>query len=70
MKLPKRIDKLIDRRTRLAEDLNSVDLELTEWLEKKGIIEDIEEFDYMGGCEMYVNPCASADRIKQKILSH
>ena len=37
MKIPKYIDKLIDRRCRLAEELNSVACQLDEWCEKNGI---------------------------------
>ena len=37
MKIPKYIDRLLKRRTKLAEQLNSVSTELDEWLEKNGI---------------------------------
>ena len=37
MKIPKYIDKLIDRRCKLAEELNKVDCLLTEWCEQNGI---------------------------------
>lgn len=65
MKIPKYIENLIDRRAGLAALLNHADRKLGEWLEKNGI--NVEEYDIHGGCEMYVNPWASADRIKQAI---
>jgi hypothetical protein len=66
MKIPKRIENLIDKRTKLAQDLNSVDLELTNWIDKHNV--EVESYDYCSGCEMYANPSASGERIKQAIL--
>ena len=68
MKIPKKIEKIIECRAKLAEKLNNKDIELTEWLEKKGLIDKVEEYDIMTGCEMYVNPHDSADRIRAVIL--
>lgn len=65
MKIPKYIDKLIERRAKLAEDLNSADHLLTEFIVKNKI--DAEEYDYSTGVEMYANPCASAERIREAI---
>lgn len=68
MRIPKKIEKIIECRARLAERLNDKDMELTEWLEKKGLIDKVEDYDIMSGCEMYVNPYASANRIREAIL--
>lgn len=65
MKVPIYIKKLIERRARLAVLLNYTDYKLRDWLEKNCI--DVEECDVYGGCEMYVNPQNSADRIIQAI---
>lgn len=65
MKIPKYIEALCYRRAKLAEDLNSVDIKLSEWLEKNNI--PVEECDYRSGCEMYVNPDASAQRVLKAI---
>lgn len=65
MKIPKYIEKLIERRAGFAVLLNDADWKLAEWLERKGI--EVEEFDIYGGCEIYRNPWDSADRIKQAI---
>lgn len=70
MKIPKKIEKLIERRARLADDLTHADNELTAWLDKKGLIDKVEEYDIITGCEMYVNPYASADRIRDVILNN
>lgn len=70
MKIPKYVEKLIERRAKLASDLNSVDSQLTSWLEKNNLLDKVEEYDVMTGCEMYVNPYASADRIREVITSN
>jgi hypothetical protein len=68
MKIPKRIEKLIERRERLANELGIVDIDLTEWLEKNGIAESLDPSDFCGGVEMYSNPADSAERIREAIL--
>lgn len=70
MKIPKYVEKLIERRAKLADDLNSVDNQLTSWLEKNGLLDKVEEYDVMTGCEMYVNPYTSADRIREAITNN
>lgn len=65
MKIPKYIDKLIERRVKLAESLNSADYLLSEFIVKNKI--DVAEYDYATGIEMYANPCASAERIREAI---
>ena len=65
MRIPKYIDKLIDRRARLAGELIGVCGELDDWLEKNGIEAEME--DTRGGVEIYVNPYSSAERIRQAI---
>lgn len=65
MEIPKYVDKLILRRAHLAEMLNDADYKLCEWLDKNEIT--TQEYDIRTGCEMYVNPYASADRIRQAI---
>jgi hypothetical protein len=41
------------------------DVIIVEFLEKHGI--EVEEFDIVGGCEMYVNPYSSAARVLEAI---
>lgn len=65
MKIPKYIEKIIEQRCKLAFELNSKDFELSEWLEKNEI--EVSTDDIFGGCEMYVNPSDSANRIRKAI---
>ena len=65
MKIPKYINKLLDRRVRLAEDLNSADCKITKWITDNDI--EVEEYDYNTGVEMYANPDTSVDRIREAI---
>ena len=66
MQIPKKIEKLIDRRTKLANQLFMVSSELDEWLDGNGI--EAESFDTHGGVEIYTNANDSADRVKKAIL--
>ena len=70
MKIPKKIEKLIARRAKLAADLMCTDNKLVSWLETKDLIDKVEEYDILTGSEMYVNPYASADRIRNVILEN
>ncbi len=70
MNIPKYVEKLIERRAKLASDLNHVDYELYKWLEKNGLNNKVEEYDVLGGCEIYVNPYASASRIREAVLNN
>lgn len=67
MKCPKYVRAMINRRARLAATLNVVDYDLCEWLEKHGILDQLETYDYATGAEMYVNPWESARRIMDAI---
>lgn len=67
MWLPKRIEKLIDRRARLAAELMNADYELSNWIDKHGI--PVEDYDYRTGVELYTNPYASARRIKEAVAN-
>ena len=67
MKIPKRIETLLERRAKAAEVFTHCDCEIMDWLEKHNLYSEVEEFDICGGCEAYVNPRASISRIKQVI---
>lgn len=67
MKIPKYINRLLERRTKLAEQLNSVSIELDEWLEKNGILTGN---DYTRtGCMIYCEPCAAERCVRDDILA-
>lgn len=67
MNCPKYIEAMIRRRAKLALELCAVDYDLCEWLEKHGILDQLETYDYATGAEMYVNPLSSAQRIRKAI---
>lgn len=65
MKIPKYIDKLIDRRCRLAEELNKADFQLSEWCEKHGIN---TYTDYLcTGVLIYTEPSNAAYYVREDI---
>ena len=66
MEIPKYIDGLIDERAFYAKKLLERDSELSWWIDRNGI--EVRALDYDGGIEVYVNPTASAERIRQAIL--
>lgn len=66
MNIPKKVQKLIDRRCRLALQLADVSYELDAWLDKNGV--ECESFDTHTGVEIYGNPVASKRRVTEAIL--
>lgn len=67
MKIPKYIENMIIRRKKLAEQLDLVSYELDSWLDKNKI--ECETCDTHTGVEIYCNPSASAERVRQAILN-
>jgi len=67
MRVPKNIEKLLSQRIDAAIQVQSADYKLAVWLEKNGI--EVEEYDILGGVEIYGNPDSSAERIRQAILN-
>ena len=65
MKMPKHVEYMIEQRAKAAERFNHYDYELSEWLDKHGII--TESYDTHGGVESVVNPWVSAARIRAAI---
>lgn len=68
MKIPKYVQKLIDRRYRLAIELSSVCTELDCWIEAKGIPAN-EDYTW-SGCLIYCEPSVAKDCIEQDILNY
>lgn len=66
MKIPKYVQKLIDRRCKLADQLAEVSYALDMWLDKNNI--ECEGFDSHTGVEIYCNPCNSRQRVMNAIL--
>ena len=65
MKIPKYIDNLLKRRTKLACRLDDVCNELDAWLDKNGIEPD--SACYRTGVETYVNPHISEMEVRNAI---
>jgi len=65
MKIPKYVQKLIDRRCSLANDLAEVSYNLDNWLDKNNI--ECEYWDTHTGTEIYCNPAESRIRIMDAI---
>lgn len=69
MKIPKRVQNLLDRREKLAMNLMSVSSELDTWLEKNGA--DFMDSDLVNstltGCMIYCEPGNAKSNIEDYI---
>ena len=65
MKIPKYIDKLLDKRIKAANTFMDADYELSHWIDQHEI--EIETCDTYGGVDSICNPEASAARIREAI---
>lgn len=65
MKIPKYVDTLLKRRTKLANQLDIVCQQLDDWLDKNNIEPDLS--CYHTGVETYVNPEESEDEVRRAI---
>ena len=65
MKIPKYIDNLLKRRTKLAEQLSFVCGTVDNWLRTNGVEPD--EACWLSGCEIYVNPVVAEDEVRRSI---
>lgn len=68
MKIPKYVQSLIDRRCKLAVQLDDVCYKLDKWLDENNI--ECESCDTHTGVEIYCNPCSSKSRVKEAIINH
>ncbi len=66
---PKKVQKLLDRRERIAMNLISVTAELDTWLEKNGA--DFTDFDIidstLSGCMIYCEPVNARNNVEDYI---
>ena len=67
MKIPKYVQKLIDRRCKLADELAEVSYALDVWLDENKI--QCETCDTHTGVEIYCDPYSSKQRIINAILN-
>lgn len=67
MKIPKYVERLIERRERLAWELLEVGTKLDKWLEKNNI--PLRDEYTVTGCMIYCEPGAAADLVRKDILN-
>ena len=65
MECPKYIRDALRKRADFAERVFELDCMIADWLDKNGVDVDFE--DVRGGCEIYVNPHESSNRVLQAI---
>lgn len=65
MKIPKYVDKLLKKRTRLACQLSYVCWKVDKWLDENGVEPDSS--CYHTGVKTYVNPNASEREVRRAI---
>lgn len=65
MKIPNYIDELLERRAKAAETFMSVDLKISEWLDKNNI--DVGSDDIGTGACSLCEPYCSIDNIRKCI---
>jgi hypothetical protein len=70
MKIPKYIDKLINQRQKIAEQLMTADCQLCDWMEEKGM--DLSELSdcVATGCMMYCEPENAARIVRNAIIEY
>ncbi len=67
MKCPKYIEDALIQRARYASRFLDLDVMIGNWLEKQGLIDQVEMEDIHGGCESILNPYQSSDRVLEVI---
>ena len=65
MKIPKKVEDMLKRRIKYARAVQQADYEVSSWLDKHEI--EAEQYDTYGGVEIFGNPEASAERIREAI---
>lgn len=70
MKIPKKIEKVIEKRRKLAEELNSMNMILDDWIEAHGgNLNDPDICDsVVTGCMIYCEPDNAAFTVTKYIL--
>lgn len=71
MKIPKYIEKLLNRREKLAYQLNACNVKLDDWLEKNGA--DLTDEDIcdavISGCMIYAEPTSARCLVEYYIIN-
>lgn len=67
MRCPKYIKQMLIQRAACATKFTELDIAIKKWLEKNDLLYLVEDYDICGGCESYVNPFESSNRILEII---
>lgn len=69
MKVPKKIEKILDRREKITMELMSLNTELDEWLESKGADLTDEKINdaVITGCMIYAEPWTAKQIVRDYI---
>ena len=67
MKLTKKMENLLNKRARLATELDNICKEIDNYIVTNNLQDDIEDCDWLTGVEIYAHPYSSVERIKEAI---
>jgi hypothetical protein len=70
MKCPEYVKNALLQRAKAAEKFIKCDTVVVEWLEKNNMVDVVEDYDILTGCESLVNPTDSAKRILEAIENY
>lgn len=66
MKIPKKIDKLLEKRAEAARNFIAADIEISKWLDSKDIVVSPDDIN-TGACSL-CEPYSSIEHIREAIL--
>ena len=66
MKIPKKIDKLLEKRAKAAMNFIAADVEISKWLDSKNIVASPDDIN-TGACSL-LEPYSSIEHIREAIL--
>lgn len=67
MKCPKYVKNALQRRAKYASEFLRCDQIVVEFLEKHNMLDEVENYDILTGCESLCNPDASSARVLEVI---
>ena len=70
MKCPEYVKNALLQRAKTAGKFIKCDTVVVEWLEKNNMVDVVEDYDILTGCEALVNPTDSAKRILEAIENY
>lgn len=69
MEVPKKIDKLLKQRTKLAEELSAVSVQIVQWLYDNNfdLCDELLKDSAITGCMIYCEPQNAESNVRQAI---